>query len=57
MSINTNQLDPCHHPLQAVATAIGAVAGEQRGPRVSHMQSANEGPADIIAKGIPFSGP
>ncbi|KAK4246803.1 catalase [Corynascus novoguineensis] len=51
MSLNTNQLDPRQHPLKAVATAIGAgVQGEMRGPRVSHMQSANEGPADIIAK-------
>jgi len=51
MSLNTNQLDPRQHPLKAVATAIGAgVQGESRGPRVSHMQSANEGPADIIAK-------
>ncbi|OLN96261.1 Vegetative catalase [Colletotrichum chlorophyti] len=31
--------------------AIGAeVSGERRNPRMSHMQSANEGPADIIAK-------
>lgn len=31
--------------------AIGAgLQGEHRGPRASHMQSANEGPADIIAK-------
>ncbi|KAG7287488.1 hypothetical protein NEMBOFW57_007000 [Staphylotrichum longicolle] len=51
MSLNTNQLDPRQHPLQAVATAIGAgIQGEHRSPRVSHMQSANEGPADIIAK-------
>ncbi|KAL2166852.1 hypothetical protein VTG60DRAFT_2087 [Thermothelomyces hinnuleus] len=51
MSLNTNQLDPRQHPLKAVATAIGAGAqGEHRGPRVSHMQIANKGPADIIAK-------
>ena len=44
MSLNTNQLDPRQHPLQAVATAIGAgLQGEHRSPRVSHMQSANEG--------------
>ncbi|KAL2263963.1 hypothetical protein VTK26DRAFT_3957 [Humicola hyalothermophila] len=44
-------MDPLQHPLRAAATAIGAgVQGEQRGPRVSHMQSANEGPADIIGK-------
>ncbi|KAL0933936.1 catalase [Colletotrichum truncatum] len=31
--------------------AIGAgVQGERRAPRMSHMQSANEGPADIIGK-------
>lgn len=39
------------HPLMATATAIGAeITGERRGPRMSHMQSANEGPADIISK-------
>lgn len=39
------------HPLKATAAAIGAgVQGERRAPRMSHMQSANEGPADIIAK-------
>ncbi|EGS21238.1 uncharacterized protein CTHT_0030860 [Thermochaetoides thermophila DSM 1495] len=48
---NTNQLDPKQHPLLATAMAIGAgLQGERRNPRVSHMQSANEGPADIIAK-------
>jgi len=48
---NTNQNDPLQHPLQATAMAIqGAVQGEGRAPRMSHMQSANEGPADIIAK-------
>jgi len=48
---NTNQLDPRQHPLMATAIAIGAgLQGERRNPRVSHMQSANEGPADIIAK-------
>ncbi|ROT39542.1 catalase [Sodiomyces alkalinus F11] len=51
MSANTNQVDPMQHPLRATATAIGAgLQGESRGPRVSHMQSANEGPADIIGK-------
>ena len=50
-SANTNQNDPLHHPLQATAMAIqGAVQGEGRAPRMSHMASANEGPADIIAK-------
>ncbi|XPS68908.1 Catalase [Ascochyta lentis] len=48
---NTNQNDPLQHPLQATAMAIqGAVQGEGRAPRMSHMASANEGPADIIAK-------
>lgn len=48
---NTNQNDSLQHPLQATAMAIqGAVAGEGRAPRLSHMASANEGPADIIAK-------
>lgn len=50
-SANTNQNDPLQHPLQATAMAIqGAVMGEGRAPRMSHMASANEGPADIIAK-------
>ena len=50
-SANTNQNDPLHHPLQATAMAIqGAVQGEGRAPRMSHMASANEGSADIIAK-------
>lgn len=48
---NTNQNDPLQHPLQATAMAIqGAVQGESRAPRMSHMQSSNEGPADIIGK-------
>jgi len=50
-SANTNQNDPLQHPLQATAMAIqGAVSGEGRAPRMSHMASANEGPADIIGK-------
>jgi catalase len=50
-SANTNQNDPLQHPLQATAMAIqGAVQGEGRAPRMSHMASSNEGPADIIAK-------
>jgi catalase len=48
---NTNQNDPLQHPLQATAMAIqGATMGEGRAPRASHLQSSNEGPADIIAK-------
>ncbi|KAL5374976.1 hypothetical protein DPSP01_011556 [Paraphaeosphaeria sporulosa] len=50
-SSNSNQTDPLRHPLEATAMAIqGAASGESRAPRASHMQSANEGPADIIAK-------
>ncbi|KAH7035718.1 catalase-like domain-containing protein [Microdochium trichocladiopsis] len=46
-----NAMNAKQHPLMATATAIGAeVMGERRGPRMSHMQSANEGPADIISK-------
>ncbi|KAM0276126.1 hypothetical protein ACHAQH_007052 [Verticillium albo-atrum] len=51
MNVNTNQVDPAQHPLRATAMAIGSqVTGERRAPRMSHMQSANEGPADIIGK-------
>ena len=49
-SANTNQTDPLQHPLQATAMAIGGATGERRSNRMSHMASANEGPADIIAK-------
>lgn len=49
-SANTNQTDPLQHPLQATAMAIGGAIGERRSNRMSHMASANEGPADIIAK-------
>lgn len=51
MTSNSNQMNPFTHPLEATAAAIqGAASGEGRAPRVTHMQSANEGPADIIAK-------
>ncbi|RYP13066.1 hypothetical protein DL767_010939 [Monosporascus sp. MG133] len=51
MSNASNQLDPRQHPLRATAAAIGMAAqGEGRAPRMSHMQGANEGPADVIAK-------
>ena len=44
-------MDPHQHPLKATAAAISAgTQGERHAPRESHMQSANEGPADIIAK-------
>jgi catalase len=50
-SSNSNQLDITQHPLEAIATGIAAAtASEHRGDRVSHMMSANEGPADIIGK-------
>lgn len=47
---NSNQMDPRQHPLRATAAAIGSLQAERRAPRMMHMQSANEGPADIIAK-------
>lgn len=51
MSNASNQFDPRQHPLRATAAAIGMAAqGEGRAPRMSHMQGANEGPADVIAK-------
>jgi catalase len=51
MSSNSNQMAPSQHPLQATAAAITTgLTGEKRASRMSHMQSANEGPADIIAK-------
>ncbi|RYO74371.1 hypothetical protein DL764_010896 [Monosporascus ibericus] len=51
MSNASNQFDPRQHPLKATAAAIGmASQGEGRAPRMSHMQGANEGPADVIAK-------
>lgn len=44
-------MDPLQHPLKAIAMAIASEnQGKRWAPRVSHMQSANEGPADIIAK-------
>jgi len=50
-SANTNQTDPLQHPLEAAKEALtGAISGEVRNPRVKHMASANEGPADIISK-------
>jgi catalase len=50
MALNTNQMDLSQHPLRAVGAALGALQGEPRGPRLSHMQGANEGPADVIKK-------
>ena len=48
---NSNQMNIAQHPLEAIATGIaGAMGGETRAPRPSHMNSANEGPADIIGK-------
>lgn len=49
--MTTNQNATSMHPLQATAEAITAgVQGERRGPRMSHVMSANEEPADIAAK-------
>jgi hypothetical protein len=51
MSSNSNQMNPALHPLEAISAGIqGAMSGETRAPRASHMMSANEGPADIIGK-------
>ncbi|KAK0384271.1 hypothetical protein NLU13_8359 [Sarocladium strictum] len=51
MASNSNQMSASQHPLQATASAItSGLTGERRAARLSHMQSANEGPADIIAK-------
>jgi len=51
MASNSNQMDVTQHPLEAIATGIqGASKLEHRANRASHMMSANEGPADIIAK-------
>jgi catalase len=48
---NTNHNDPMQHPLEAISQGIqGATQGEARAPRIGHMASSNEGPADIIAK-------
>ncbi|KAK0752858.1 catalase-like domain-containing protein [Schizothecium vesticola] len=43
-------MDPRQHPLRATAAVIGSLQAERRAPRMMHMQSANEGPVDIIAK-------
>ncbi|UZP43695.1 hypothetical protein NXS19_011507 [Fusarium pseudograminearum] len=44
--MNSNQLDPRKHPLQAIVAAIGVKAQEGCQTRSSHFQ----GPADVIAK-------
>lgn len=50
-SSNSNQTNPLQHPMEAAKMAVqGATSGEVRAPRMSHMGSSNEGPADIIAK-------
>ncbi|KAF2198371.1 heme-dependent catalase [Delitschia confertaspora ATCC 74209] len=49
MTSNSNQF--LKHPLEALSSGIeGAATTEVRAPRMSHMASANEGPADIIGK-------
>jgi catalase len=51
MASNSNQMSIGQHPLEAIAAGIqSATSSEHRGNRVSHMMSANEGPADIIGK-------
>lgn len=51
MNLNSNHLNPRQLPLQAIGAAINSQAqGERRPPCSSHMQGANEGPADVIAK-------
>lgn len=51
MNTNSNQMSLTQHPLRATAEFIGAeTQGEHRLPRASHMQGANDGPADVIAK-------
>jgi catalase len=48
---NSNQMNMAQHPLEAIASGLAtAVSGESRSSRMSHMMSANEGPADIIGK-------
>lgn len=48
---NSNQFGLAQHPLESIKQTVSrGAAGESRSNRVSHMQSANEGPADIIAK-------
>lgn len=48
---NSNQWSITQHPLEAIKMGIqSSSAGESRGNRVTHMMSANEGPADIAAK-------
>ena len=49
--MTSNANTAAQHPLQAMAQTISAgTSGERRAPRMTHMQSANEGPADIISK-------
>jgi catalase len=51
MTSNSNQQDSSQHPLRATASAItSGLTREKRAARMSQTQSANEGPADIIAK-------
>ncbi|KAK8040838.1 hypothetical protein PG994_013845 [Apiospora phragmitis] len=48
---NSNQWSITQHPLESIKQTIASTTtAESRGNRVSHMQSANEGPADIISK-------
>ena len=49
---NSNQFSITQHPLESIKQTIiaSSTAAESRGNRVSHMQSSNEGPADIISQ-------
>lgn len=48
---NSNQFGLAQHLLELIKqTVSGGAAGGSRSNCVSHMQSSNEGPADIIAK-------
>lgn len=55
--MTSQQYSVTQHPLDAIKQAIrgdasdsGTGGAEQRAPRKTHFQGANEGPADVIAK-------
>ncbi|ESU12705.1 hypothetical protein FGSG_06596 [Fusarium graminearum PH-1] len=48
--MNSNQLDPRQHPLEAIGAAIGAEEQTELQTRSSNFQGADEGPASVIAK-------
>lgn len=49
-TMNSNQLDPRQHPLEAIGAAIGAEEQTELQTRSSNFQGADEGPASVIAK-------